>query len=155
MNKALATLAIFILFINCGFQPIYKISDDGLNTESYSVEIINKVPREIFDEINANTLSNDSQEYKALLKISEGLTPLIINTNGTVAKYRIEITIDYELLKTDINEVLSAGTTRGFAQYDVVESELTNEDNRRTMLKIATKNAYQIMASKIQSSISK
>ena len=155
MRKILTALAIFFIFLSCGFKPIYKMTSDDASLDGYSVEVTNQVAREIIEEVNNTVVQGENPKYKALLSIYEDLTPLIVNTNGTVAKYRIEITIDYELLKTDINEVLSAGTTRGFAQYDVVESELTNEDNRRTMLKIATKNAYQIMASKIQSSISK
>ena len=80
---------------------------------------------------------------------------MIVNTNGTVAKYRIEIEIEYELIQIDIDEVISTGTTRGFAQYDVTDSEIVNEDTRKSMTKIATKNAIQLMTSRIQSSIAK
>jgi hypothetical protein len=88
------------------------------------------------------------------LTISESLTPLIINTNGTVAKYRIEILINYDLIEISSNEEISSGTARGFAQYDVGTSEVGNEDTKKSMTKIATKNAIQLMVSKIQSSIS-
>ena len=37
-------------------------------------------------------------KYKAFLLIDEDLTPLIINTNGTVAKYRIEMKLAMRLL---------------------------------------------------------
>ena len=90
-----------------------------------------------------------------LLNIYEDLTPLIVNTNGTVAKYRIEIEIAYKLIQIDVDETISTGTTRGYAQYDVTESEIVNEDTRKHMTKIATKNAIQIMTSRIQSSISR
>ena len=56
--------------------------------------------------------------------------------------------------KEHINEIISEGTTRGFAQYDVVDSEIENEDMKKSMTKIATKNALQIMTSRIQSRIS-
>ena len=83
------------------------------------------------------------------------MSPLIINTNGTVAKYRIEIEINYQLIQLDSGDVISEGTTRGFAQYDTVDSEVSNEDTRKSMTKIAAKNALQIMSSRIQSSILK
>ena len=54
---------------------------------------------------------------------------------------------------SSINKVISDGTTRGFAQYDVVDSEISNEDTRKNMTKTAAKNALQIMVSRIQSSI--
>ena len=77
------------------------------------------------------------------------MNPLIINTNSTVAKYRIEIEINYQLIQLDSGDVISEGTTRGFAQYDTVDSEIINEDTRKSMTKIA-KNALQIMSSRIR-----
>ena len=61
----------------------------------------------------------------------------------------------FALWNTDGNEVISTGTTRGFAQYDVTDSEIVNEDTKKSMTKIATKNAIQLMTSRIQSSISR
>ena len=155
MNKLLATLAIFFIFLGCGFKPIYKITSDDTSIASYSVEVTNQVAREIIEEVNSTIVPGENQKYKALLNIYEDLTPLIVNTNGTVAKYRIEIEIKYELLQIDSDEVISTGTTRGFAQYDVTGSEIVNEDTKKSMTKIATKNAIQLMTSRIQSSISR
>ena len=155
MSKLLATLAIFLIFFGCGFKPIYKITSDDVDLDGYSVEVANQVSREIIEEVNSTIVQGENQKFKAILKIYEDLTPLIVNTNGTVAKYRIEIEIAYELIEIDVDETISTGTTRGFAQYDVTESEIINEDTRKRMTKIATKNAIQIMASRIQSIISK
>tara|TARA_B100002019_G_scaffold10203_1_gene8142 strand:- start:1214 stop:1681 length:468 start_codon:yes stop_codon:yes gene_type:complete len=155
MSKLLAALAIFLILFGCGFNPIYKIASDDINLEGYSVEVTNQVSREIIEEVNSTIVQGENQKYKALLKIYEDLTPLIVNTNGTVAKYRIEIEIEYELIEIDADEIIATGTTRGFAQYDVTDSEIVNEDTRKHMTKIATKNAIQIMKSRIQSSISR
>ena len=145
-------LFLFILF-GCGFKPIHKLSNFNSNAVSFSAEITNSVSREIIEEVNNNLFQENDQKYKVFLTIREDLTPLIVNTNGTVAKYRIEIEIDYELLQIDINKVISDGTTRGFAQYDVVDSEISNEDTKKNMTRTAAKNALQIMVSRIQSSI--
>ena len=155
MRKLLAALAIFILFLGCGFKPIYKLTSDDIRIDGYSVKFTNQVSREIIEEVNSSIVQSEDQKYLALLTIYEDLAPLIVNTNGTVAKYRIEIEIKYELLQIDNGEVISTGTTRGFAQYDVTGSEIVNEDTKKSMTKIATKNAFQLMASRIQSSISR
>ena len=155
MSKLLTALAIFFIFLGCGFKPIYKIASDDTNINGYSFEVTNQVAREIIEEVKSTIVQGENQKYKALLNIYEDLTPLIVNTNGTVAKYRIEIEIEYELIQIDIDEVISTGTTRGFAQYDVTDSEIVNEDTRKSMTKIATKNAIQLMTSRIQSSIAK
>ena len=155
MSKLLATLAIFLIFFGCGFKPIYKMTSDDIDLDGYSVEVTNQVSREIIEEVNSTIVQGENQKFRAILKIYEDLTPLIVNTNGTVAKYRIEIEIGYELIEIDVDEIISIGPTRGFAQYDVTESEIVNEDTRKHMTKIATKNAIQIMTSRIQSSISR
>jgi hypothetical protein len=155
MRKLLVTLAVFFIFLGCGFKPIYKMTSDDARIDGYSVEVTNQVAREIIEEVNSTIVQSEDQKYKALLTIYEDLSPLIVNTNGTVAKYRIEIEIKYELLQINSDEVISTGTTRGFAQYDVTGSEIVNEDTKKSMTKIATKNAMQLMMSRIQSSISR
>ena len=155
MRKFLTTLAVFFIFLGCGFKPIYKMTSDDASLDGYSVEVTNQVAREIIEEVDSTIVQSEDQKYKALLTIHEDLTPLIVNTNGTVAKYRIEIEIKYELLQIDSGEVISTGTTRGFAQYDVTDSEIVNKDTKKSMTKIATKNAIQLMTSRIQSSIAK
>ena len=155
MRKILTTLVVFFIFFGCGFKPIYKMTSDGASIGDYSVEVTNQVSREIIEEVNSTIVQGEDQKYKALLTIYEDLTPLIVNTNGTVAKYRIEIEIKYELLQIDSNEIISTGTTRGFAQYNVTDSEMVNEDTKKSMTKIATKNAIQLMTSRIQSSIAR
>ena len=153
MKRLSTTLAVFLIFLSCGFKPIYKMTSDDATLGGYSVEVTNQVKREIIEVVNNTIVQSEDQKYRALLSIYEDLTPLIVNTNGTVAKYRIEIEINYKLIQIDSDEVISTGTTRGSAQYDVTGSEIVNEDTKKSMTKIATKNAIQLMASRIQSSI--
>ena len=149
-------IVLVLLFINnCGFKPIYQITETDSNFGNYTVEVQNSVSREIIDQLNASFTADEEINYKAVISVNEDLNPLIINTNGTVAKYRIEIEINYRLIELDSGDVISEGTTRGFAQYDTVDSEVSNEDTRKSMTKIAAKNALQIMSSRIQSSILK
>tara|TARA_Y100000816_G_C25728449_1_gene383756 strand:+ start:58 stop:537 length:480 start_codon:yes stop_codon:yes gene_type:complete len=154
MIRTACILIIFLLTLSCGFKPIYKLSEENNINKSYSVTILNNVSREIIEEINTNIIKENNEKFSALLTIEESVTPLIINTNGTVAKYKIEILIRYKLIEIKTNEEVSSGSARGFAQYDVGTSEINNEDTKKSMIKIATKNAVQLMVSKIQSSIS-
>jgi len=62
-----------------------------------------------------------------------------------------EISLAY--LKSDTNEMIINDSARGQAQYDVVTSEIENEDRRLQMTRSATRDAVQIMTSKILSSI--
>ena len=155
MIRNLIIILVLLFINNCGFKPIHQITETGSNFSNYTVEVQNSVSREIIDELNANFTADDEINYKAVISVNEDLNPLIINTNGTVAKYRIEVEINYQLIQLDSGDVISEGTTRGFAQYDTVDSEIINEDTRKSMTKIAAKNALQTMSSRIQSSILK
>ena len=148
-------VSIYFLLSSCGFKPIYKFNDGDLNFRNYTLTIVNPVSREIQEEVNKAVYSKENFSYEVLLNIQEDQTPLIINTNGTVAKYRIEISINFEIIKTSNGDLVSTGVSRGFAQYDVGESEFNNEDIKKRMAQNATKSALQIMASKVESSIAK
>ena len=115
----------------------------------------NSPSREIIDQVNRSFLKKEDTNYKVYLNISENLVPLIINTNGTVSKYRVEIVVKYRLEQLDIQETLLQDIARGFAQYDVGLSEIDNEETKKQSNRTATNNALQLMMAKIQSHISK
>ena len=153
--KSFLLLSIIIFIAGCGFKPIYKISDENISIQDYSVEVINSPSREILQEINESLISNIDSNHRVLIKVEENMTPLIINTNGTISKYRIEIVIDYSLLEIDVDKILITDTVRGFSQFDVVTSEIENEETKKQMNKIATDKALQMMTSKLQSYLSR
>ena len=80
MSKFLATLAVFFIFLGCGFKPIYKMTSDDASLDGYSVEVTNQVAREIIEEVNSAIVQSEDQKYKALLTIHEDLTPLIVKS---------------------------------------------------------------------------
>ena len=123
MIRSLIIILVLLFINNCGFKPIHQITETDSNFSNYTVEVQNSVSREIIDELNANFTADDEINYKAVISVNEDLNPLIINTNGTVAKYRIEIEINYQLIQLDSGDVISEGTTRGFAQYDTVDQK--------------------------------
>ena len=43
MRKLLTTLAVFFIFLSCGFKPIYKMTSDDTSIDGYSVEVTNQV----------------------------------------------------------------------------------------------------------------
>ena len=108
MIKTLIQISFIIFSVSlygCGFKPIYKISDENISIQDYSVEVINNPSREILQEINESLISNIDSNHRVLIKVEENMTPLIINTNGTISKYRIEIVIDYSLLEIDADKI--------------------------------------------------
>ena len=161
MNKNMKYICILFLslfLISCGFKPVYKLSENNFNLENFIIKIINENPisREIEKEIKLTFISNDDAEKEFLIEldIDENLFPLIINSDGTVSKYRIELTINYNVINLRNDTSLIKDVVRGFAQYTVETSEIESDDKKKRMIRTATNSAIQMMISKIQSDTS-
>ena len=98
MIRFVSILAFLIMLISCGFKPMYKISENSIDFRNYSITIMNEnnTSREMKEEIKKSFPSSSEIEKKYIVEINtnENLEPLITNTDGTVAKYRIEIIIN-------------------------------------------------------------
>ena len=53
MIRVLTAISILIMFMSCGFKPMYKLSESNVDLRSYSLKIINEndISREISEEI--------------------------------------------------------------------------------------------------------
>ena len=151
-------VSLFSYLVSCGFKPMYKFSENGVDLNSYSINIINEsnTSREIREEIKKSfPSSSDIEKYYVIdIEAFENLDPLITNTDGTVSKYGIEIIIYFKVKTANTNELLINDVVRGFAQYTVEISEIESDDKKKRMIRTATSSAIQMMTSKIQSDTS-
>ena len=156
LNYFIILFVSFLMLNNCGFQSVYKLSNNDDSLKNYLIEYTDKdnVAREIKEVFTNAFISNDNidYDYRIQVTVSESENPLIINVNGTVAKYRIDITINYNVIGNN-NDLLYSDTVRGFSQYNVGTSEIDNRQKKREMVRAATYDAVQIMISKIQSTV--
>ena len=148
-------IAIIVL-TGCGFQPVYKDSKTSLNIADYRIHFNNDPAYEIKNEIQEifNSSSLDST-YQINLSIQEESTPLIVNTNGTVSKYRLEVVVYFDVNDSVTNLTIYQNIVRGFAEYFVQTSEIQTEEKRKQALTTATQDAMQMMLTKIQSNFLK
>ena len=156
--RASLLVSLFFYLVSCGFKPMYKFSENGVDLNSYSINIINEsnTSREIREEIKKSfPSSSDIEKYYVIdIEAFENLDPLITNTDGTVSKYGIEIIIYFKVKAANTNELLINDVVRGFAQYTVETSEIESDDKKKRMIRTATSSAIQMMISKIQSDTS-
>ncbi len=153
-------ITVFILFIgilalnNCGFKPIYKLSDESLTSTNYIVEFTNETSLKIRNKIEEIFQTKSSESfYKIYLNVRQSTVPLVINTNGTVDKYRVEIVLDFTVHEKSSNEKVYSNIVRGFAEYLVQNSEIETNKKFSQSIDIATQKAVQMMLTKIQSNI--
>ena len=158
MIRFLTTISILIVLTSCGFKPMYKLSENSFDFRSYSVTIVNEnnTSREIKEEIRESFPSSSGvkKEYVIEINTNENLEPLITNTDGTIAKYRIEIIMNFKVKDKNENTYIIEDIVRGFAQYSVETSEIVSDDKKKRMIRTATSSAIQMMISKIQSDTS-
>jgi len=137
---------------------MYKLTENSIDFRSYSITIMNEndASREIKEEIKRSFPSSSEikKEYVIEINTDENLEALITNTDGTVAKYKIEIIINFKVKDNNKDSYLIEDMVRGFAQYTVETSEIESDDIRKRMIRNATSSAIQMMISKIQSDTS-
>ena len=152
--RNLVVILIILITTGCGFKPMYKSDGKGIELDRLYINFKGDVSYDIKEELK-RLLSTDQQnkDYAVVVDVKEEMVPVIINENGTVSKYQIEIAIFFEVLDK-LGEVLVDDVAVGFAQYDVLVSEIENKDLRKQMLRSATNDAASLMITKIQSKLS-
>tara|TARA_B100000212_G_scaffold171748_1_gene129098 strand:- start:105 stop:521 length:417 start_codon:yes stop_codon:yes gene_type:complete len=133
---------------------MYKSDGRGVELDNLSISFKGNVTYEIKEELTS-LLSTDTKnkDYIVLVEAEEEMVPVIINENGTVSKYQIDIAIFFEVTNK-IGDVLLSDVAVGFSQYDVLVSEIENRDLKKQMLRSATNDAASLMITKIQSKLS-
>ncbi len=147
---------IILVLTSCGFQPIYKTTDRNLDTINYSVKFKNDPGYEIKNKIKeVFSYSGSDNFYTVYLTVHQASTPLIVNTNGTVSKYRLEVIVHFEVFEESNDQNIYLDVVRGFAEYLVQTSEIQTNEKRKQAVEIATQDAIQMMSAKIQSNIAR
>ena len=102
-NIGLGLISILLL-IQCGFTPIY--SDKSNLIESDYETILNSENSIVVKEAFNNIFRNSSKKSNFQLKIDilEQDLPIVINSDGTIAKYRIDIITNFILFDIANNE---------------------------------------------------
>ena len=154
MIRTLTFLIISLSIVSCGFKPMYKTNGKGIELNRLSIDFKGNIGHEIKEELKSLlSTEKENKDYEVLVEVKEEMVPVIINENGTVSKYQIDITLFFEVTDKS-GEVLINDAAIGFAQYDVLVSEIENKDLRNQMLRSATNDAASLMITKIQSKLS-
>ena len=154
MIRILLFISVFLIINSCGFKPMYKSDGIGIELDRLSINFRGEAAYEIKEELkNLISTEQENKDFVVTVEVKEEMVPVIINENGTVSKYQIDIALFFEVTNT-LGEILIDDVAVGFAQYDVLISEIENNDLRKQMLRSATNDAASLMITKIQSKLS-
>tara|TARA_Y100000768_G_C23880525_1_gene635002 strand:+ start:312 stop:728 length:417 start_codon:yes stop_codon:yes gene_type:complete len=133
---------------------MYKSDGYGIDLDKLSISFKGDITYEIREELKSLLSSEDkNKDYIVLVEVKEETLPVIINENGTVSKYQIDIALFFTVSDRS-GQILINDAAVGFAQYDVLVSEIENKDLKKQMLRSATNDAASLMITKIQSKLS-
>ena len=150
MKKIFIILFLSNFFIQCGFQPIYSERNETVESDYETVLISeNSISiKEAFNSIFKNTTKKSNFELK--ISIIEQDLPIVTNSDGTVAKYRIDISTNFVLYDRINKKEIFSDYSKGFAQYETQTNNYDTEQKRYEAKKIATTNSLQLIPIKIQ-----
>ena len=127
-------ILVFFVTAQCGFTPMYKLESGGVGLDQLSIQFVGEVENEIEEELkNLIGKNQEGSSYIVSIEVKKDQVPIIINENGTVSKYQIDIALFFKV-KNNLDEVILESVSVGFAQYDVLTSEIDNEDLQEQMV---------------------
>ena len=147
LRKSLSILVAFHVFISCGFTPTLKMLDQ------------NQVGAKIYFEIKNRTFlkstNKNEAQYIIDIKVNEAESAVNIASNGSVLEYKIEVLIEYQIIDNNNESLIHKSQSRGFANYDVSNSEYSTNLIKNEALKTAILEAAQLMSIMVESKINR
>lgn len=134
LNIAHITLCMMpaLFLISCGFTPLYStnqeynqnVADKLASIEVKPIKTImgQEYTTALEDILNPNHLQTQ-KEYIIESSLGKDVSPLAIERDRTVTRYKIAITVKYTLKEKDTGKQIDSGSVRGEADYDRVESD--------------------------------
>jgi outer membrane lipopolysaccharide assembly protein LptE/RlpB len=152
IKKTISLIFIIPLIISCGFTPILKDIKNQNNTLVY-YEINSSNSYQARQLLNSTFINIDKDKAKFITKvnISETESAVNIESSGSVNEYKVEVEISFKIFENKTNSLIFQSQTRGFANYDVSNSEYTNTLVKSDALEKALTSGMQLMRIIVQS----
>ena len=155
IKKIIGIIFILQLVISCGFTPILKDRKDINNALMY-YEInpsSSYQARQLLNSMFIN-LEKDQARFITKVNVVETESAVNIDSSWSVNEYKIEILINFQIFEIETNNIIFESQSRGFANYDVSNSEYTNKLVKKDALNRALSSGIQLMNIIVQGKIS-
>ena len=154
IKKFICLIVIFQLTISCGFTPILKDTKDTNNTLVY-YEIDPSSSYQARQLLSSTFINLEKDQAKFITKVNiiESESAVNIESSGSVNEYKIEILVNFKIFEIKTNSIVFESQSRGFANYDVSNSEYNNTLVKQNALNKALTNGIQLMNIVVQSKI--
>lgn len=129
-------LAVMLLAGACGFQPLYgtsRSSLDGAVVAELAAVRIAPIPERVGQIVRNDLLDRltplgepASPQYGLTVGLEEAKEGLAIQIDDTVTRFNLTLTANYVLENADTGSIVTAGSVRATAAYNVLRSDFAN-----------------------------
>lgn len=137
MIVRIAIIYLLLCFTGCGFKPMFgKENSNNQLLEQIKLGQIEGKDALRLKRIISESIPEDSSVlplYELNLKIDHELSEQGILKNDQTTRYRIKITIHFQLIDLDTKKQVNKGSLYLYSSYDVAYSEFMNYISERTV----------------------
>lgn len=131
ISRIFVLLAVVLSSSGCGFSPIYAQKGDNAEVAAKLSSVQVKPIKTLMGQEYVTSLEDTldpartgaSKEYLLEADLNKTVTPLAIERDTTVTRYKVEIIVTYKLKEISTGKIVSSGTVKGESDYDRVESD--------------------------------
>ena len=154
MKKIIKLILLSQLIVSCGFTPTLKTLDNQNSALSYyEISSENSYTARQLLSSQIKNLDKDKAKFLIKVRVFENESAVNVTSTGSVDEYKIDVLIKFEIYKILNDVLLFQSQSRGFANYDVSNSEYTNSLVKKEALERALTEGIQLMNIMIQSKI--
>ena len=154
IKKILILFFCFRLLVGCGFTPLLKVSEYQ-NNALVAYEINPNNSYEARQALNSTfqNLNDEKATFITKVDIIETESAVNVMSSGVVSEYRVEILINFEIFRIGSDDLIYKSQSRGFANYDISNSEYNNKLLKKEALKQALSDGMKLMNIIVQSKV--
>ena len=154
MKKILFLFFGLQLLVNCGYTPVLKVTEYQNNTlVTYEINPNNSYEARQTLNSTFQNLSDEKTAFITKVNIIEKESAVNVMSSGAVSEYRVEILINFEIFRIESDDLIYKSQSRGFANYDISNSEYNNELLKKEALKQALLDGMKLMNIIVQSKV--
>ncbi len=138
---------ILLIISSCGFTPVYSKQGDNAEIAAKLSSVEVKPIKTLIGQEYVNALQDvldpgrvgAVKDYEMEVTITKAVSPLAIERDRTVTRYKVAVTANYKLKASADGKIISSGTLKGESDYDKVDSYyatyVSDDDTTRRVIR--------------------
>lgn len=131
VSRVFLLLSVVLGSSACGFTPLYAQKGDNAAAAAKLASVQIKPIKTLIGQEYVTSLEDvldpsgvgASKEYLFEAEVSKGVSPLAIERDTTVTRYKVIVTATYRIRQISTDKIIASGTVKAESDYDRVDSD--------------------------------